>query len=58
MEEWKGCCRHCHRGVTVCGPLNEDGFCSFCVQKGWDRLPEYAANESPEMMPRMFKPPR
>jgi hypothetical protein len=35
---WRGCCRHCHRGVSVCGPLNEQGFCRFCVKKGHDKL--------------------
>jgi len=35
---WKGCCRHCNRGVSVAGPLNERGFCEFCMKKGYDTL--------------------
>lgn len=35
---WKGCCRHCNRGISVCGPLNEYGFCIYCMKKGYDSL--------------------
>lgn len=30
------CCRHCGRGVSVCGDLSPRGLCAFCISKGYD----------------------
>ncbi len=35
---WRGCCRHCNRGISVCGDLDERGFCTFCIDHGRDGL--------------------
>ncbi|DBA34826.1 MAG: hypothetical protein HXS54_06075 [Theionarchaea archaeon] len=31
-------CRHCNRGVSVVGELNERGFCLSCVLHGYHNL--------------------
>jgi len=38
LGDWQGCCHHCGRGTSVCGELDDRGFCRFCKGKGYDKL--------------------